>query len=228
MWQAVRFLSGGLLALAAVLIQVPPDQAQSNLSKWLSTITDHVPPILQTSTANRVAFFVFVLGALIVLVGPWMYRNWRGTEKPKVNIKSPKSYRIPFVDFCNLARSQGWDLDGKYNLEVLDFVQGLRQAAVDGHVTFWGKANRHEANQLTQKEPLVLVPPDHFRLFEIMPDIAIRSDDNLKAQTYDPGDTSNGAKLKRFVDLHIDSQAARAWLSTEAPQWKGRRDAERA
>ena len=232
MWWTVRVIVAGLLGIGAVLMQISPDQAQSNLSKWLSLFTDSVPPVLQSDAANQVTFIALAGGALALLLGPWIYRSWRNRasnspvliQEVAVANSANKIDRVPLIGFLGSAVEAGWDLSGNDNLIVMDMADGLRQAAIDGEVTFWGRQSISDADRLTKNHPLTVIPSAHFETFQLDVAPLVSRTDNFKTATFQMGGTSYEAQRNRYVDLHLEAKPARSWLATTAEAWKGRRD----
>lgn len=156
----------------------------------------------------------------------------RSESIPEENTHSgnqPKAQdeRISLSEFCQLPRQQGWDMAGKNNLDILDFLRGIRQAAIDGDVFLWGKSNRLEVPSLTIKQPLVRIPAEHFEAFEIMPDQVALKEANFDTQTYNFSDHHLASKKERYIDLHIENNSALAWFKKSAQDWRGITDNEK-
>jgi hypothetical protein len=127
------------------------------------------------------------------------------------------------LSFLDQADESGWDTTGKTNVEILDLLDGLRQAGLDGDIKFFGKRNhRRGFETLTVREPLRPIDMHHWAEFEIyLPPLAYRRDNfDVRTQRLGVKDIYEGG----FSDLHLDGQAAVSWLKIAAATWKGRRD----
>jgi hypothetical protein len=88
----------------------------------------------------------------------------------------------------------------------------LRQAAVDGDITFWGKRYIYEFGEDLDDEPLVKIPPAHFEEFGFDP-ARLAQVDNYDIFTGKLGEPVNAYRGRTFRDLHVDAQQARDSLN---------------
>ena len=94
-------------------------------------------------------------------------------------------------------------------------------------LTFFGRPDIHEFQELTRDELLVEIPEDHFVNFKIDV-VGLAShvaggpipNDNFNTLTCHriPGNTGT-----RYRDLHVERKSALRWLETAAAKYKGRR-----
>jgi hypothetical protein len=139
--------------------------------------------------------------------------------RPKLN-----SRRIPLVEFMRAAEARGWKISGMQDLEGIDLLEGLRQAAIYGELNFWGRRNEFGTRTLTMSQPHVQIPQDHWSVFQIDWSI-IGHGENFDSQTYVMG-RSDKATAGGYVDILLDDHnAAIDWLqSPTALEFKGRQD----
>lgn len=175
MWKAIQFAVTGVLALFAIMMQISPKEAQSNLSEWLSIVTDNVPPILKTPAADKWTLVFLAAVALVVWLGPWAYKKWGKSnlaaqstsgEQSSISPATPKAVRdtkmhlaFAFIetgkwgaDFFTLAANPGPKNKGFSHAD-------LRQAALDGDIRVWGR--------LSPNNPHDLITPQYWRIWHI-------------------------------------------------------------
>lgn len=129
---------------------------------------------------------------------------------------------MPLIEIRDEAKRRGWDMTGKTNLHVMDFGDGLRQAAVFSQIPFWGRSNRNEFDRLNRNEPLDRVPSNHWKDYEIEIQPFIFAAENFAITTCCP--RNDNWKTGSFLDLQVERQPALRWLALEAPKVKGRRE----
>jgi hypothetical protein len=78
------------VALLGIIIQVSPDVAQSNFSKWLATVTDHVPLFLKAPSIDWWAFSLLITSAAAILFWPIISRLWQIIAR-KLSMATPAS-----------------------------------------------------------------------------------------------------------------------------------------
>lgn len=131
-------------------------------------------------------------------------------------------FRIPLLEFCDLAVRAGWKFHGEHNLDAADLLEGLRQAAVDKRVRIWGRTLKNEFGALNRSEPLVEIPPDHWRNFHIEWVSVIGQKDNFETKSDNRHDHKTPSwRRGRFLDLHVEREPAVQWLKADAPAFKG-------
>jgi nucleoside phosphorylase len=123
--------------------------------------------------------------------------------------------RVRLTDFRNWAADAGWSSDVQ-SATVGDndwwtFTNRLRQAAVDGAITFWGKKYTFDFGEDLDSEPLVKIPPHHFEKFGFDP-TRIAEAENYDIFTGTLGDPPSAWRGSTFRDLHVDAAEARTWL----------------
>lgn len=134
--------------------------------------------------------------------------------------------RSPFIEFRNLVRdAYHWSISGEHNLEAVDLMDGLRQAGLDATIRFWGRSNRYGNVSLDRNEPLVAIPPEHWRDFQFDWGAAIKATDNSEVTTYNIHQFDNRSRHSYF-DIHVHRGEAIAWMNSEGATFRGRRDAE--
>ena len=135
--------------------------------------------------------------------------------------------RIPVLDFVKLARdSFGWNFGGE-SMDPLDLEIGMRQAAVDGSIPYWGrKAPDGTPDSILDHFPLVGIPPEHFAEYRLVA-LAVNLTtgarggpfENRRTKTYRLGNDS-----QPYVDLHMGRREAMQWLEHGAAEYRGRTD----
>ena len=134
---------------------------------------------------------------------------------------NPADHRIPILYFLQEAEKAGWDISGKTNLHIIDLLDSLRQAGLDGAVTLFGRRNRHVFKALTVREPLLEIARNHWEDYEISSQTIISREDNFESSTCKLG--AENIYEGSFVDLHLDGLAGTLWLQGPAEGFKGRR-----
>lgn len=136
----------------------------------------------------------------------------------------PREGREPLLEFLRKAECEGWDISGKTNTHIVDLLEGLAQAALDGDISFWGRHNRNASRKLIERERLVEIERAHWVEYVIDITSVINAPENLATRTsnwHAAGERHRGG----YVDLHLDGLKGVLWLRGPGmAQWKGRRD----
>lgn len=153
----------------------------------------------------------------------WMEILQRWQER-----QSSSTSRISLLDLAGEAEDKNWRTLDPESLHILDFFDGIRQLGVDGTVGIYGRPV-HSFQELTQNEPLIRIPQDHWRSHEI--DLISffqwkhskqcdYADDNYQTRVKGlvPGQGES------FADIYFDRAGALAWLQTDALAFRGRRE----
>lgn len=77
------------------------------------------------------------------------------------------SYAIPIIDIYKNAEKNGWDFGADGGFQLFDFTKALKQAGLDRKLTFRGRMNKYEFEELSRKVPFVDISKDHWDLHEI-------------------------------------------------------------
>ena len=177
-------------------------------------------------------FSLFALGAKAIVD---LFRGSAGMADDPWDVKGPsfldrkrkrsnrRAKRIPLAEFVEIAaRSYRWQFHYG-SCDILDLANGLRQAAVDGDVIIYGRANcLHIPGQYWDNYPLQAIPVEHLCNHWIDITAAMR-DENHETKTYAVGSTDPSAAA--YVDLWISRKEGRRWLKREGKSWRGRSDA---
>jgi hypothetical protein len=125
------------------------------------------------------------------------------------------SQKVPLTVLREWASDAGWCADVQAatvgDNDWWSFAKRLRQAAVDGDITFWGKKYVYEFGEDLDDEPLVKIPPEHFEEFGFDP-ARLAQVDNYDIFTGKLGEPPSANRGRIFRDLHVDAQQAQAWL----------------
>ena len=107
--------------------------------------------------------------ALIFAVAALEYAHRRDIPAPLITAKKTNS-RIPITEFLKMAELAGWDNETQ-ETDFLALARHLRQAAVDGEITFYGRLYKYDNISITNvsEMPIVLIPASHFTEFEFDP-----------------------------------------------------------
>ncbi len=170
-------------------------------------------PVVLLMLAVSVILILISLGLWVHLIIRWL-RSRRHPPETAPAVAAP-SQRMPIVDFMALAGRQGWRVLGQHNLEALDLLEGLTQAAVDETIRFWGRFGAGA---------LVSIEKDHWSEYRFDAiSITRPSPQNALTRTQ-----TFSQKDQRFVtghsDLYLDGGAATRWLVTDALAFRGRHD----
>ena len=110
-----------------------------------------------------------------------------------------------------------WDFNF-YSDQLLAFLNGLRQAAVDGKIVLEGRLGLHGGfadaeNEITRGyHPLEPIPAAHIKTFWINTPHMPRRQQNWRTHTYLPG---GDRSRECFVDNHVSSSSGlREWLAS--------------
>lgn len=175
------------------------------------------------------AMTLWIVAAFLLIIPIWHYHaNWMPRFQPVatalrelINFGPALSERIPIIEFRDYARDHfGWNYASEKRLDGLDLPAGLRQAALDGTIRFWGRPNRNMFTDLTRGEPLNEIPSGHWANYDLDAISIITATDNFATITRNLRDLKN-ANEGGFVDLYLDGAAADRWLRTEAEKFRG-------
>lgn len=126
------------------------------------------------------------------------------------------SQRITLLDFIKRAGRQGWDVSGR-SIEVMDLLQGLRQACLSEKVRAWGRPISPHP-ELMRTELHRPIPSAHWRSFEFDIDTIVGRGDNFETRSCNlkQSDRHNGG----YIDIYVDQQAALDWLGADAANFR--------
>jgi hypothetical protein len=179
-------------------------------------------------------FSMFALGAKAVIdlvrgsAGlpdePWDMARPVRPHRPRRKLLGRRDKRITFADFLEIAvGSFGWQIN-EGSCDVLDLGNGLRQAAVDGEVTLYGRADcRHMPPQYWDNYPLQPIPGEHLCSHWIDIASGLYEESFETRKMYAAGSGDHGAV--GYADLWIDRKQAMRWLKRQGRDWRGRTDA---
>ena len=130
-----------------------------------------------------------------------------------------RSKRMQLIELRDVAKNRGWAFSDDESLDILDFCYGLKQAAKDEVIMFWGKPDRNMFEDLNRHEVLDDIDRSHWRDFDIDASVFRVATDNLNVRTYSP--RQQNCREGSFVDLHADRKMAMKWLRRNANSYKG-------
>lgn len=215
LWRLARtlFWIAGLIGLWVGIIYLPSDAQglPTAFQAWESLVVPYRELALIIFSGALLAWVLW--REFVPQVRPWLQERWPSLFPPPG--------RISVVDFARIAKRHGWKL-GNDNLDSLDLVDGLRQAAVDGDVSFEGRidVSASERHYGRMTSPLVPVSAGHFANMWIEVPGFFEGTDNFDVRLYYPGGNQPDVDAR---DLHLsDVSRAMLWLRTKARAWKGR------
>jgi hypothetical protein len=100
---------------------------------------------------------------------------WVGVKFSSVQIfqmfplqAKPSLDRISMIELMTMGTGLGWNFTDRDSLQLIDLQDAIRQGALDGHLTVWGRLNRWpNADQLMRKEVVEKIPSEHWREFRV-------------------------------------------------------------
>ena len=110
--------------------------------------------------------------------------------------------RISLLEFLDKAKKNGWDF-GPQSLHIVDFANALRQSALDGSISLYGKPGNPK--NLVGGEPLEIIPQDHWKKFSVNYGSLSHYLDNKETHT-------STVNAYGFSDLHLIKLQAIKWL----------------
>lgn len=183
--------------------------------------------------ASRLLPYFLQYGPLVVLVSfaawiwfgqsimVWFNNIGKSIPEGESTAASVVNERVSFIWLMSEISKRGRDFEDKSS-GILSIANELRQAGLDGRMTFWGRPNRFEMEKLVREEPLNKIPSDHWKDFRIHWPAAFELDfsksgrvvgiesDNFPVGTYSL--SASNEKSRRYMDLHMDRLEALAWL----------------
>lgn len=103
MWKTVQIVGTAILAGFALIMQIKPEDASSNLSAWLSLVTDNVPSSFISPTADKWALAILALAAFLLWFGPWLYKRLKKSgqnpllSSPKAHLKTQEVEQVSHI-----------------------------------------------------------------------------------------------------------------------------------
>jgi hypothetical protein len=197
------------------LLYMPKDvsEAEEALKSWRELM-----PL------DRETFFIIFSGICLV------YIFWRDFHEKVFPIFAHKfglwkDRNISITDIVGLAKKKyNWMIFEDSSLQILDLLDGLGEAIGTGKITAYGLHNPENRSNLhiiyPRRIPLEHWHEHHFDGFD-----AVRLNDNLLAISKP---RRGDLPIKVYMDIRLDRQEVRKWLSQEADRWKGLRDKEEA
>ncbi len=211
-WRVVTEAHTTYWLVVDVLSALIPTSVATGTTAWLG---EHSIAILA-----MIFVFAFAVSALAIIVTLGYRAERQGTTRqvtPDNAAASRRSIdRIPLIELRRMAAAAGWNFVSQDSLHLIDLVDAIRQGAIDGTLTVWGRLNRYNDERLMRAEPLDRIPVDHWREFRISAN-AMLAGDNFYVQSWSPNE-----KLQSYVDLHVERTQAAAWLRSDAEDFKGR------
>jgi hypothetical protein len=223
-WKATQIIGTAILAAFALIMQIKPDDARSNLSAWLSLVTDNVPSSLISPTADKWALAILALAALLLWLGPWIYKRLKKPNKispPSSPLKS-KSKRVGLIELRDYIKSiPGWENIGE-TLESVDLIKAFREAAHEEVFEVWG---RRDDQRLFKSEVILSkIPAIYWEDASLDETRFIGSDDNISLCTYVLEPNKRGT-IPAYEDLEVERIPAFEWAqSPHAARYRGDED----
>src|SRR5713101_6611228 len=139
-----------VLGILLLLAQrgIHPDQWVADALSWASS-----PEVL-----TAITWIIAGIGGLAGLL------LWPKIEEFVWSISKPA--RTPLIDLLAEAEKWGVSFSG-HNLDILELAKGLREAAINSAIEIYGRYTRHKSDELNRNEPVVLVPTEHWKTFQI-------------------------------------------------------------
>ncbi len=123
--------------------------------------------------------------------------------------------QVPLTDLRECASEAVWCTNVRAatvgDNDWWTFTVRLRQAAVDGNITFWGRRYVCDYGKDFYSEPLRDIPRKHFEEFGFYP-TRIAQVDNYDIFTQKLGDPPSAWKGSIFRDLHVNPEQAQTSL----------------
>jgi hypothetical protein len=146
--------------------------------------------------------------------------NQPGRREPTVNSLA-RPDRIALIELKNIAVEYGWDTNINTSGNLIELVDRLNQAAVDGLIKFWGREYTYDlSEQMKETFPLIEIPRRHFcegHLFNCI-NIFIDNANNYRVFTGKITKTMQEQKGHIFRDIYADRRQLIDWLSTNRPR----------
>lgn len=191
MLKAIQFLVSALLAIGGFMMQIPPEQATSNLSKWLSAVTDKVPPELYSPVADKWAAGALVAVALAVLLVPWLYRQRKKGRRPETGEQrhADKYPDLRVADSVAALELFG----GSERRKLIALLEG-------GSIKAWARSMAKEQTPVGQDTDLLMLPSDVWskHVLQHMP----KRQQGTRAQTFLK---TNDRGYSAFYDVWLNS-----------------------
>lgn len=114
--------------------------------------------------------------------------------------KTRAPIRIPIKDFMVGASKKGWDPE---NLDILSLMAAIRQKALEGAFTFWGKPyKKTNLFGCNQYDPLIPIPQEEWQHLSL----DIRWIYYVKDNTETLIPSADGQE-KKYLDIYIEAKA---------------------
>lgn len=127
--------------------------------------------------------------------------------------------RMPILDFVRFAHAHGWRVAGQHDLEIIDLMNGLRQAGSDATIEFWGRLNGRSDRDAI----LTQILPGHWHDYQFDPLSVLDATENGETCTYNLH--SPGTRYEDgYSDIHLEGESASRWLETDALVFRGQQE----
>lgn len=137
---------------------------------------------------------------------------------PALDEGTPRE-KISILELIDLADEKyGWRCKADDSVHSLDLVFGLRQAGINGEITFVGRRNRYSPD-ITHREPLLPIDALHWYDYELDPLKAIQTHNNADVWSWKKIPVTDWAG--GYADVHANKAHATTWLKQDAEQYKG-------
>ena len=104
--------------------------------------------------------------------------------------------------------------------KILDFFSDIRQAACDGNLTVWGRANSEHLTPSEYTQPLQPIPAEHWthvdNEFDVIRYVYAKNEDMIRDTATPPG-TDSIPGVTRYVDLRLTSTEVKENFLPEQP-----------
>lgn len=207
MLRALFVVIGGLFAAIALLTQVPPETAMSNLQAWAVYLgVQNVPAWVAAPRADAITASIALVAALASFgVACWLRKKTTGV--PKSAPYKPTSDPRQEMTLKDVVRHVG--LGGVQHLSptpeinvVHDFVCDLRQRLRSGEIGSWGQPHDKYPPATLNLKPLKPIEPIYWRDCGIFAYEAFQNDPEMVKSM--PDRAQGPAMPTSLATLHFD------------------------
>ncbi len=156
---------------------------------------------------------LYLIGSAVVAIVGWViywHKSKKDPNPPQVTGRDGES-AVSQRDWNIRDALEWWEKVTGLNRgdgEVLDFFSDMRQAACDGNITVWGRANSEHRTPSQYTQPLQPIPAEHWthaeNEFDVMQYVNAENEDMIRDAATPPG-TDSIPVGTRYVDLRLTS-----------------------
>jgi len=208
-WRIAKnlFFVAGLFGTLLGLAFIPKD---------LSEIHEALRAWEQYMPVDRETALIIFSGICVAYI---FWRDFQDSVLPLFAYRTGlwKDERMSVPELVDYAENKlGWTIRSGDDLESLDLVDALGDAAANGKVRVYGRKNPERYTNLRDKY-LAPIPVEHWgdHTMDIFDTVLLAENTRTASRP------RNDRKSQVYMDIHFNRQDVKRWLAKEGRMWKG-------